>query len=44
MSSIIENADRDVVGSYYGSGALADLHNLLESMESTSRDWHSSTC
>jgi hypothetical protein len=44
LSSLIENADEDIIGSYYGGGTLSALYNLLESMESESRDWHSSTC
>lgn len=44
LSTIIENADHDTIGKYYGGGTLSDLHDLLGNMESTSRDWHSSTC
>lgn len=44
LSMVIENADHDTIGSYYGGGTLSQLHSLLGSMEQTSLDWHSSTC
>ena len=44
LSQIIENADHDVIGKYYGGSTLSKLHSLLEDMESTARDWHSSRC
>ena len=44
LLQMIENGDHEVVGKYYGGTTLGKLHNLLESMGSTTRDWHSSTC
>lgn len=43
LSKVIEDADHEVIGSYY-KGSLGKLHALLESMESSSRDWYSSNC
>ena len=45
LSKVIENADEDEIGSYYGGGgALSKLYSLLEDMESETRNWHSSSC
>lgn len=43
LTQVIEEASNEVIGSYY-KGSLGKLHSLLESMESSSRDWHSSNC
>ena len=46
LSRMIDNIDRDITGAFYGAskGTVAKLYSLLEDMESTTRDWHSSTC